>query len=250
MNRFVLLSLLLCGSQATILNDMEQGAKFEKCIAIADWEGKTLADDITLQDRDANGCCPVGTVPGVKHYNKYIGAQVVCGFKADGTIAMSDSTSNGVTTCTYNQCYVWKQHLECETSGTHQRLNGCCKAAADCSTGNCGFKDGCKNYAYNQGNMRGSDTAEYCLTYNKNYKMEYTSVKTDDQANDKLQIDKVYVYTACAGGSNGGSSPTPAPATPATPAPADESSDAGLTGPRVLSLACGLMALINYAMTQ
>ena len=31
---------------------------------------------------------------GVKHYNKSVRAQVVCGFKADGTVAMSTSISN------------------------------------------------------------------------------------------------------------------------------------------------------------
>lgn len=156
----------------TILGDMEQGAKFEHCIAIADWEGKTLADEIPLHHRDANGCCPEGTVPGVKHYNKYVGGQVVCGFKPDGTIASSSSTSNDVKTCTYNQCYVWKQNLEC--SSGRQRLNGCCADKADCSGGNCGFKDGCENYVYaNPGN---SDT-KYCLTYNTNYEMKYTSAK-------------------------------------------------------------------------
>jgi len=243
----------------TILNSMEQGAKFEHCIAIADWEGKTLADEIALQHRDANGCCPAGTVPGVKHKSSYVNAQVVCGFKADGTVAMSTSTSNGVTTCTYNQCYIWKQHLECDASGSMQRLNGCCAAPADCTSNNCGFKTGCKNYAYSQGNMMANDEAKYCATYNTNYKMEYTSVRTDDQANDKLQIDKVYTYTACSGGSGGGSSnpgsgggssnPAPTPA-PATPAPAEsDTSGTGLTGPKVLILVFGFAATINYAIT-
>lgn len=198
MFKITLLSLLGLGA-ATILADMEQGAKFDQCIAIADWEGKTLADDITLQVRDANGCCPEGTVPGVKHYNKYVGAQVVCGFKPDGTIDSSSSTSNDVKTCTYNQCYVWKQNLEC--SSGRQRLNGCCADKADCSGGNCGFKDGCENYVYaNPGN---SDT-KYCLTYNTNYEMKYTSAKDDDQADNKLQIDKVYQYTKCSSGESGG----------------------------------------------
>lgn len=180
---------------ATKLADMEQGAKFEKCITIADWEGKTLADDITLQDRDANGCCPTGTVPGVRHYSKYVGAQVVCGFKSDGTVATSSSTSDGVETCTYNQCYIWKQNIAC-SSGV-QRLNGCCAAKADCTGSACGFKEACKHYAYNN---PGNSDAQYCLSYNKDYKMEYTSAKDDDQADDKLQTDKVYQYTACAGG--------------------------------------------------
>lgn len=223
-------------SVATKLADMEQGVKFDKCIAIADWEGKTLNDDITLQDRDANGCCPDATVPGVKHYAKYMGAQVVCGFKADGTIAMSTSTTNDVTTCTYNQCYVWKQNLEC--SSGHQRLNGCCAAKADCDGSNCGFKTDCKHYAYKNPN---NNDAQYCLTYDKDYKMEYTQAKDDDQANDKLQIDKVYVYTACSGGSGGGGGAA-ATASPTTASPAPETSGAqwmplGVVGSLLASLA-------------
>jgi len=183
----------------TILGGMVQGAKFEHCIAIADWEGKTLADEIPLQHRDANGCCPVGTVPGVKHVTSYVSGQVVCGFKADGTVAMSGSTTNGVKSCTYNQCYVWKSNLNC-AAGV-QRLNGCCAAKVDCSSSGCGFKEGCKHYS--KTNPQNSD-AGYCTTYDKDYKMEYTSAKNDDQANDKLQIDKVYIYTPCSGGVVGG----------------------------------------------
>mmetsp|Transcript_80209 Transcript_80209/g.141567 ORF Transcript_80209/g.141567 Transcript_80209/m.141567 type:complete len:230 (+) Transcript_80209:89-778(+) len=197
-------AFLYCGS-ATILGDMDNGAKFDKCIAIEDWEGKTLSDDITLQDRDENGCCPAGTVPGVKHYNNYVGAQVACGFKEDGTIATSTSTSNGVTTCTYNQCYIWKQDLACEDG--RQLLNGCCAAATDCTTNTCGFEEGCMNYAYTFDDVDGTDVS-YCLTYNKDYQMENTADKTDDQSDDKLQTDKVYVYTPCSGGGSGDSSTT------------------------------------------
>jgi hypothetical protein len=241
MFKATLLSLLRLGA-ATILNDMEQGAKFEKCITIADWEGKTLADDITLQDRDANGCCPEGTVPGVKNYNNYVGAQVVCGFKEDGTIAMSTSTSNDVKTCTYNQCYIWKQHLECTTG--YQRLNGCCAASADCTTGTCGFKTGCKNYAYSN---PGNSDAKYCLTYNTNYEMQYTSEKTDDQSDNKLQIDKVYQYTKCSGGdvsTGGGATATPAPATP-TPTDTETSGAQWLSMGLTSLFLASLMAIKN-----
>ena len=180
---------------AVKLSSYEQGAKFDKCISNSDFQEKTLDDDITLLDRDANGCCPAGSVPGAKHYNNYVGAQVICGFKSDGTVATSTSTSNGVKTCTYNQCYVYKQDLSCVTG--KQRLNGCCAAPASCAANSCGFETDCKNYAYNIKDVNNANV-EYCLTYHKNYKMENTAVKTDDQANDKLQIDKLYVYTACA----------------------------------------------------
>jgi hypothetical protein len=205
--------IVACGYVAVAgvtISSYDQGAKFDKCVSNADFEGKTLADDITLLDRDANGCCPAGSVPGAQHSNAYIGAQIICGFKSDGTVKMSTTKSNKVkTSCTYNQCYVYKQNLACKTAGAKQRLNGCCKAAADCKQNNCDFGDNCKNYIGDVGNNVGEDV-HYCRTYHKTYKMEYTSIKTDDQANDKLQVGKLYVYTACAGsaiaggGSGGG----------------------------------------------
>jgi len=182
---------------AVKLSSYEQGAKFEKCISNSDFQGKTLEDDITLIDRDANGCCPAGSVPGAKHYDKYVGAQVICGFKSDGSVAVSTGSSNGVKTCTYNHCYVYKQDLTCKTGGAKQRLNGCCAEPSSCTTNACDFETDCKSYAYNFNNAH-SESVKYCLTYHKNYKMENTAAKTDDQADHKLQIDKLYVYTACA----------------------------------------------------
>merc|ERR1712232_586272 len=114
------------------------------------------------------------------------------------TAAFATSTTNGVKSCTYNKCYVWKQNLACTTG--NQRLNGCCAAAADCAHGGCGFKDKCENYAYPSTNAWGN-SSEYCLTYATSYKMEQTSESADDIADDKLQVDKVYVYTPCEGGS-------------------------------------------------
>lgn len=200
--------LVACGcvaATAVKLSSYAQGAKFEKCISNTDFEGKTLEDDITLIDRDAQGCCPSGSVPGAKHYNKYVGAQVICGFKSDGSVQLSTGSSNGVKTCTYNQCYVYKQGLSCKTSNAKQRLNGCCAAADSCATNACDFATNCKNYAYKFNNAHG-ESVEYCLSYHKTYKMEYTSAKTDDQADSKLKVDKLYVYTRCAGS---GSSPSP-----------------------------------------
>jgi hypothetical protein len=188
-----------CGG--VTLSSYEQGAKFEGCITISDWESKNLADEITVVDRGSDGCCPTGTVPGVEHYNNYVGAQVVCGFTSDGTTSFSTS-SGSAQSCTYNQCYVWKQNLEC-SGGGRQFLNGCCAAPADCTGGSCGFKDQCENYAYSMTNVH-SDSTKYCLTYHTNYQLENTVAKTDDQANDRLQVDdKLYYYTACAGGAGG-----------------------------------------------
>lgn len=192
----------LGSSLAVKLSSMSDGAKFDKCISKADWEGKTLNDDITLQDRDANGCCPSGSVPGVQHSTGYMGAQVVCGFKADGTVATSTSTSNNVKTCTYNQCYVWKQNLEC--SSGNQFLNGCCAASASCAANACGFKTDCKNYASTMTSSKYGAATKYCTTYHKDYGTKGrrgTSPKSDDIASDKLDTSKVDTYTACDGGS-------------------------------------------------
>jgi len=222
----------------------EQGAKFDKCIKIEDWSSKTLSDEVDVAERYANGCCPDGFTPGVTHKANYVNAQVVCGFKADGTVAASSSTSNGVKTCTYNQCYVWKQNLECASGNGKQRLNGCCAAPADCSGNSCGFKTGCKNYASskNMGTVNTNGATDYCSTYDTNYKMEKTSGKTDDQANDKLQIDKVYQYTKCAGGDV--SSPTPAPTpAPATPAPGTASASSA----HLIALGMASMVIVALA---
>jgi hypothetical protein len=187
-----------CG--AVTLSSYEQGAKFDKCISISDWESKTLADEITVVDR-VDGCCPTGTLPGVKHYNQYVGAQVVCGFTSDGSVTFTTSGGSS-TSCTYNQCYVWKQNLEC-SGGSRQLLNGCCAAPADCTSGTCGFKAQCANYAYDISTVH-SESAKYCLTYHTTYVMENTAIKTDDQADNKLQVDdKLYYYTPCSGGSGG-----------------------------------------------
>merc|ERR1712183_1109815 len=104
-------------------------------------------------------------------------------------------------TCTYKQCYVWKQNLACSADGTYQRLNGCC-AHTDCKASACGYKTGCKNYFYKLKNVH-DEQYTYCKHYNAKYKMEYTSNKGDYQADGKLQVNKVYVYTACGGGSGG-----------------------------------------------
>lgn len=187
-------------ASATTINSYAQGAAFDKCIHLDDWNSKTLADDITLHDRDTTThCCPVDSLPGVQMYNKYVGAQIVCGFQDDGTVSFSTSTSNGEHTCTYNHCFVWKSNLECEGGGK-QMLNGCCAASADCATNACGFKTDCKNYNYKNAKNVWNNVTEYCTTYHKNYKMEYTSDKADDISDGKLQIDKVYVFTPCAGG--------------------------------------------------
>merc|ERR1719389_1659144 len=155
---------------------MDQGAEFTKCIKITDLETKTLDDDIDLVDKETGGCCPDDTVPGVKYYNSYRGAQVVCGFKDDGTVALSTGSSNGAKTCTYNKCYVMKQNLECK-DGTKQLLNGCCGAKPQTN-----FKAQCKFYDKSFNNAY-SEKVQFCTTYDKDYGSKGwagTSAATDD----------------------------------------------------------------------
>jgi len=187
--------------------DSEQGAAFGKCIKIDDFHTKTLADEVEVVDREEGGCCPDGYTPGAKYYPNYQGAQVVCGFKADGSVAISTGSSNGKKTCTYNSCYVQKQDLACKED-TKQLLNGCCGATKSSRT----FKDGCKSYDYTLKTAY-SNTYEYCLSYDKDYGTKGwsgTAEATDDQADGKLAVDKLYTYTPCAGGSAGGSGDPPA----------------------------------------
>ena len=86
--------LIVARAEKVALSTYAQGAPFEKCISIADFEGKTLADEIDLVDM-VGGCCPSGSVPGAKWYTSYKGAQIVCGFKDDGSVSITTGSSNG-----------------------------------------------------------------------------------------------------------------------------------------------------------
>jgi hypothetical protein len=193
----VLCSAAMVGSVK--IADMDQGSEFLKCVSITDLETKTINDDITLIDR-VGTCCPQGSVPGVKYKTSYNGAQIVCGLKDDGTVALSTGSSNGNKTCTYNKCYIMKQNIPCK-DGTKQRLNGCCGAKPQTNfDAQCKFYDSSFNNAY-------SEKTQYCTTYDKDYGTKGyagTSAKTDDVASGKLQVDKLYVYTPCPGNMVGG----------------------------------------------
>jgi len=201
----LLLSALVIDATGIKIADMEQGAEFTKCVSISDFQTKTLADEITLVDRLANGCCPKDSVPGQKWRAGYKGPQIVCGFKADGTIATSTTTGSNAQ-CTYNKCYVDKQNLAC-ADDTKQLLNGCCAATTKANTG---FPATCKNYFYSETTVN-KDKVNYCTTYHKDYGTvgrAGTKVKTDDQADGKLQPDKIDTYAPCAGGSGAGTGST------------------------------------------
>merc|ERR1712176_43682 len=129
------------------------------------------------------------------------GAQVECGWTADGTIDFSTSTSNGVNTCAYNNCFVIKLGTTCADDDSKLLLNGCCAAPADCTGSSCGFKDTCENYAYSMSNVFGDDT-KYCLTYHSSYSLENTfdtddDVKNGDTDSPYLDVSNLYTYTPC-----------------------------------------------------
>jgi len=212
-NLALLLSLMATSALAETMKfaDSEQGAAFDKCVKIEDFNTKTLDDEVEVVAREEGGCCPDGYTAGAKYYTSYQGAQIVCGFKEDGTVQTSTGSSNGAKTCKFNSCYVHKQGLPC-TDDTKQLLNGCCGATKGSRT----FKDSCMIYDYTYKTVY-KNTVEYCLTYDKDYGTKGwsgTAETTDDQKDGKLVVENLYTYTPCEGGSGGGGgAPAPAPTT-------------------------------------
>eukprot|EP00746_Dinoflagellata_sp_MGD_P157226 gnl/MRDRNA2_/MRDRNA2_86143_c0_seq2.p1 gnl/MRDRNA2_/MRDRNA2_86143_c0~~gnl/MRDRNA2_/MRDRNA2_86143_c0_seq2.p1 ORF type:complete len:364 (-),score=99.65 gnl/MRDRNA2_/MRDRNA2_86143_c0_seq2:231-1322(-) len=193
------------------VGELAQGAEFTKCINVTDFNSKSLTDEVEVTEK-VDGCCPEGYIPGIKHYNNYWGSMVICGFKDDGSVAMSTSTSNGVKTCTYNKCYVVKMDVTCKDS-SKMTLDGCCPKEQ--------WNDNCKKYTKSQSFF--SKTVDYCLSYAKNYKLEGTSDKTDDVVDGVLSLTNLKAYTECAGAFGGGTSAEPAPAPGSAPSPAEGS---------------------------
>lgn len=205
-----LIVFIVCLSvcESTTLESYGDGAYFDKCIKITDWVSATYTSDITLTDRDSNGCCASDEVPGQYRNYNYYGAQVICGFEDDGSTSFSTSSSSGTYTCTYNNCFVHKQDLEC-ASGSNQLLNGCCSSSS-CAANDCNFGTDCQNYYYTMSNAQGNSTT-YCLTYDYNYgtatgnqglaSFDGTSETSDDVEVDgdtkTLDTDKLYMYVEC-----------------------------------------------------
>jgi len=196
------------------------GTPFTKCIQKSDWETKTIHDDITLVDR-VEGCCPTDTLPGVVHTTSYESGQIVCGFKADGSVAFTAGTSG----CTYNNCFIVPLDLAC-VSG-QQRINGCCADPDSCAGSACGFKSNCLNYAPTTNGVK------YCTSYNKTYVSPgagtealtgTTSAADDLTGTTKLHWSKVKKYTKCGpqtgSGDGDGPAPSPAPSPGGSPSPA------------------------------
>jgi len=202
--------VLVTVTTAVKLDSYAQGQEFPGCIKITDFMTKTLADDVVLGDRDATtGCCAKDYTAGAKWQAAYKGAQIVCGFKADGTIATSEKTSG----CTFNKCYVDKQNLAC-ADGSKQLINGCCAKTTKQKDGS--FPANCLNYWLSYTTAE-SDKVNFCTTYHKDYSSATragTKDKADDQASGSLVPSAIDTYTPCGGG---GAAPTPATPTPPTP---------------------------------
>jgi hypothetical protein len=191
---------------------MEQGAAFNKCIAICDFNSKTLSENVRVTDRMSGDCCPQGFIPGAKYYASYQGAQVVCGFQADGSIALSTGSSGGSKTCTYNGCYVQKQNLPCD-GDSRQLINGCCGLTKGSRT----FQTDCLSYDYTLSNVY-NQPYEYCLSYDKDYGTKGwfgTADQADDIHDGHLDAVNLYTYTPCDGSSVGGGSSTSQDTSPA-----------------------------------
>ena len=65
-------------AEAVRLDGMAQGSAFTQCVLMRDWGKHTLQNDITLQDRNSGGCCPVGTIPGGWLEDDDHAGQIVC----------------------------------------------------------------------------------------------------------------------------------------------------------------------------
>lgn len=195
-------------ASAVKLIDLEEGSLFTQCIKIQDFENKSIEEDIELLPRDEMGCCPSGSVPGVKHTNMYVGPQVVCGLRTDGSISITFNDSKvffrnaWMKTCVYNDCFVMKQNLDC-ADGNKQLINGCCAAKASCGGNKCGFKEDCKNNNQNMSNAY-SERVNYCTTYHRRNDSEGTSSSSDDVDTSgpvkRLVTNKLYVHARCDGG--------------------------------------------------
>lgn len=191
------------GVEATVLSSIDQGSAFIQCITITDFETMDLDDDITLSDRDANNCCPEGTVPGAWLQNQYQAAQVVCGLSDDGSVSRNDGDTDA---CTYGTCYIYKQDLDC-ADGSKQLLNGCCGTTTGTASGErLGFHEdlNCLGYELNFNNVH-SESVQHCSSYRADYGtcgMKGTAEEPDDIDGGVLQINNIYEYTRCSTGTD------------------------------------------------
>lgn len=225
-------AMLSAQAQTLDISTLATGTQFTKCIKTTDFETKKLTEPVQVADYLSNGCCPDDFIPGVKHYNKYLGAQVICGFQDDGVVKFTTAKTSGATTCTYNKCFVYNLNGHTCKDGSKMTINGCCPKDQ--------WQADCKMYSKSQ--TSNAKKVNYCLSYAKSYKMEGTSDKADDITTEStLSLDKLYVYTPCTGvwGTGGGSgvpspaSPSPASPTPASPTPASPTPASGCAAGKV-----------------
>lgn len=241
------------------ISNYAQGARWsDKCILISDWNSKDYDDDIHVIARNSTtGCCPEGFIPGVEATaaGSYISGQVVCGIGSDGTqTAFSRSTSNGVTTCNYGQCYVIKNVMDCTGEDSKININGCCHATGGTAS-TLTFPELCLGYFHRTVDDQMDNTAKYCLTYNKTYALHGTADETDDVVDEMLVLNGLkysdanakgyYYYTPCLESGIPGvpMNPTPAP-TPTKKGGADMAQ--GQEAPGALALAFGTALLFQW----
>lgn len=210
------------------MSSLTQGAPFNDCICILDWNTKDYNDEISIYDKDDSGCCPRGTVPGVQATANYQSAMIVCGFNADGTITGGTSgTQSNAGVCNYEQCYVDKQNLPCAGTGaSRQRINGCCNGNSQGSSWGCGdvtqamrldYADSagvtdaatCLGYAYTPETLHSTGSArdyfEYCSHYNSVFSgtTDVGTAATADDIDDGeagFNTENYGTYERCVGG--------------------------------------------------
>lgn len=228
--RVLTIGLLIVSTAAETLKvgDLAQGSEFTKCIKVTDFNSKSLADEVEVTEK-VDGCCPEGYIPGIKWYNNYWGAMVVCGFKDDGSVQMKMSTSNSVKSCEYNKCYVVKMDITCKDD-SKMTIDGCCPKDQ--------YTDDCLSYTKSQTFFK--EKVSYCLSYAKKYSLEGTNEKTDDQVTTdgvtSLSLTNLKSYTVCPGGFGGAAASGEASSSPAAAsegAPATEAAAASGKGPVV-----------------
>jgi len=198
------------GGRNIQLSDLVQGAPFNECICIGDWNTKDYNDEIHVVPKLATGCCPIGSVPGTQATANYQGAQIVCGFTPDGSVNLNINTAFA---CDYEQCYVDRQNIPC-ADGSSVRLNGCCAGSPSGSgdvtdTARLAFADSasCLGYAYEIFTVHSfTDLFEYCTHYNSVYSSGTdvgTALVSDDvdAAEAGFNTDNYATYARCVGGS-------------------------------------------------
>jgi len=198
------------GGTTLRLSDLDQGAPFNKCICIGDWNTKDFNDLINVRDKDELGCCPLGTVPGAQAVGSYQSAQVVCGFTSDGSLNINVNTAFG---CDYEQCYVDKQNIPC-ADGTSIRLNGCCAGSpsgqgdvTDAARLDYADSASCLGYTWEFPTAISLfDFFEVCSHYHTDYSSATdvgTAATADDvdAGNAGFNTDNYATYRRCAGGS-------------------------------------------------